>query len=88
MLYWPSVVLVAAHEPTAAKLEEHTQLVVRSNTHGPVAEVVADRARPSNGDCGGDGMPTTAISTGSHCSGQARTKERDSGLLGRPTASE
>jgi hypothetical protein len=27
-------------------------------------------------------------STGSHCSGQARTKERDSGLLGRPTASE
>ena len=46
------------------------------------------RARPSNGDCGGEGMPTTAISTGSHCSGQARTKERDSGLLGGPTASE
>eukprot|EP00964_Phaeocystis_antarctica_P012160 scaffold6709_cov69-Phaeocystis_antarctica.AAC.1 len=37
MLYWPSVVLVAAHSPAAAKLEEHTQLVVRSNTHGPVA---------------------------------------------------
>ena len=27
-------------------------------------------------------------SAGSHCSGQARTKERNSGLLGRPTASE
>ena len=42
------------------------------------------------GEVGGEGggMPTTAISTGSHCSGQARTKERDSGLLGRPTASE
>jgi len=49
---------------------------------------LGDRTRPSNGDCGGDGMPTTAISTGSHCSGQALTKERDSGLLGGPTASE
>ena len=49
MLYWPSVVLVAAHAPTAAKLEEHAQLVVRSNTHGPVAV-------PSRGGCsGGEG---------------------------------
>ena len=41
--------LVAAHAPAAAKLEEHTQLVVRSNTHGPVAV-------PSRGGCsGGEG---------------------------------
>jgi len=42
------------------------------------------------GEVGGEvgGMPTTAISTGSHCSGKARTNERDSGLLGGPTASE
>ena len=36
--------LVAAHAPVASKLEEHTQLVVRSNTHGPVA-------LPSSGGC-------------------------------------
>ena len=49
LLYWPSVVLVAAHAPVAAKLEVHTQLVVRSNTHGPVAA-------PSRGWCsGGEG---------------------------------
>ena len=41
--------LVAAHAPVAAKLEEHTQFVVRSNTHGPVAV-------PSRGGCsGGEG---------------------------------
>jgi hypothetical protein len=83
------------NEPPEQVITENTSLLtplllsaaVRSL--GPMAEVGAsDRARPSNGDCGGDGMPTTAISTGSHCSGQARTKERDSGLLGRPTASE
>eukprot|EP00964_Phaeocystis_antarctica_P046097 scaffold26581_cov60-Phaeocystis_antarctica.AAC.1 len=49
--YWPSVVLVAAHAPAAAKLEEHTQLVVRSNTHGPVAE----KGGEGGGDCGGGG---------------------------------
>ena len=49
LLYWPSVVLVAAHAPAAAKLEEHTQLVMGSNTHGPVAET-GDK----NGDEGGD----------------------------------
>ena len=49
LLYWPLVVLVAAHAPVAAKLEEHTQFVVRSNTHAPVAA-------PSRGGCsGGEG---------------------------------
>ena len=48
-MYWPLVVLVAAHAPVAAKLEEHTQFVVRSNTHGPVAV-------PLRGGCnGGEG---------------------------------
>ena len=41
--------LVAAHAPAAAKLEEHTQLVVRSNTHGPVA------VPPEGGCSGGEG---------------------------------
>ena len=49
MLYSPLVVLVAAHAPAAAKLEEHTQLVVRSNTHGPVA------VPPGGGCSGGEG---------------------------------
>ena len=49
MLYWPSVLLVAAQAPAAAKLEEHTQLVVRSNTHGPVA------VPPEGGCSGGEG---------------------------------
>ena len=41
--------LVAAHAPAAAKLEEQTQLLVRSNTHSPVAV-------PSRGGCsGGEG---------------------------------
>ena len=41
--------LVASHAPVAAKLEEHTQFVVRSNTHGPVAV-------PLRGGCnGGEG---------------------------------
>ena len=44
--------LVAAHAPAAAKLEEHTQLVVRSNTHGPVA--VPSRLGCSGGE-GGEG---------------------------------
>ena len=49
MLYWPLDVLVAAHAPVAAKLDEHTQFVVRSNTHGPVAV-------PLRGGCnGGEG---------------------------------
>ena len=49
MLYWPSLVVFAAHAPTASKLEEHTQLVVRFNTHDPVAV-------PSRGGCsGGEG---------------------------------
>ena len=52
MLYRPSVVLVAAHAPAAAKLEEHTQLVVRSNTHGPVT--VPSRKGCSGGE-GGEG---------------------------------
>eukprot|EP00964_Phaeocystis_antarctica_P067340 scaffold40766_cov56-Phaeocystis_antarctica.AAC.1 len=51
--YWPSVVLVAAHAPAAAKLEEHTQLLVRSNTHGPVA--VASRGGCNGGEGGGGG---------------------------------
>ena len=47
--YWPSVELVASHAPVDAKLEEHTQFVVRSSTHGPVAV-------PSSGGCsGGEG---------------------------------
>ena len=45
--------LVAAHAPTVAKLEEHTQLVVRSNTHDPVA--VASRGGCSGGEGGGAG---------------------------------
>ena len=45
----PSAVLVAVHVLAAAKLDEHTQLVIRSNTHGPVAV-------PSRGGCsGGEG---------------------------------
>ena len=42
--------LLAAHAPAAAKLEEHTQLVVRSNTHWPVA--VASRGGCSGGEGG------------------------------------
>ena len=57
LLYWPLVVLVAAHAPAAAKLEEHTQLVVRSNTHGPVA--VPSRGGCSGGE-GGEGGPGEA----------------------------
>ena len=83
------------YEPPEQVITENTSLLTplllsaAMRSLGPMAEVGgSDKARPSNGDCGGDGMPTTAISTGSHCSGQARTKERDSGLLGRPTASE
>ena len=53
LLYWPLVVLVAAHAPAAAKLEEHTQLVVRSNTHWPVA--VAWRGGCSGGEGGESG---------------------------------
>ena len=52
LLYWPSVVLVAAHATAAAKLEEHTQLVARSNTHGPVA--LPSRRGGGGGD-GGEG---------------------------------
>ena len=33
--------------------------------------VSSDSARPGDGDCGEGGMPTTAISTGSHCGGHA-----------------
>ena len=50
----------------------------------------SDRARPGNDNCGGGGMPTTAESTGSHCSGQApppRTEGRDL-ELGKPSACE
>ena len=52
--YWPSVVLVAAQAPAAAKLEEHTQLVVRSNTHWPVAEIGCGGGEGGEGG-GGEG---------------------------------
>eukprot|EP00964_Phaeocystis_antarctica_P012444 scaffold6857_cov52-Phaeocystis_antarctica.AAC.1 len=45
--------LLAAHAPAAAKLEEHTQLVVRSSTHWPVA--AASRGGCSGGEGGGGG---------------------------------
>ena len=46
--------LVAAHAPAAAKLEEHTQLVIGSNMHGPVAET-GDKDGDEGGDEGGEG---------------------------------
>ena len=55
MLYSPLVVLVAAHAPAAAKLEEHTQLVVRSNTHWPVAEIGCSEGGGEGGEGGGEG---------------------------------
>ena len=43
-----------SHVSAAAKLEEHTQLVVRSNTHGPKA--VPSRGGCSGGEGGGGGV--------------------------------
>ena len=54
LLYWPSVVFVASHAPVAAKLEEHTQFVVRSNTHAPVAVPLGGGCNGGEGGEGGE----------------------------------